>query len=361
MATSKDILVITSSSLDGIKVKKYLKPVSAHVVAGTNLFSDFLGGMTDVFGGRSDSYQKQLTSLYNEAIEKVKLASYEIGGNCIIGLSIDMDEISGKGKSMFMVTAIGTAVIIERDESEKFIEKTNEKFENVSVDKVDVLRTKKTIIKKAELDTLNLDETIWEFITVNQIDEVFVFLLKKLISVEGDKFNNGTSEIFYKNFVRYVDSLPEQKKINLVYNSIIEENSKIQNSLSNLIKDLNLFDFNKCMEILKNSDFEVKKIGLKISGFDKQFYNKQDKEDLHKILDYIKENFVELGTRTTKKQMLSSKEKEVWICECGKTNEFTYCSNCLNDIYGFKESDVKPKARISYIENKIELITELMN
>ena len=65
MATAKDILVVTSGTLDGIKIKRYLKPVSAHIVAGTNLFSDFMGGLTDVFGGRSQAYQKQLASLYS--------------------------------------------------------------------------------------------------------------------------------------------------------------------------------------------------------------------------------------------------------------------------------------------------------
>lgn len=114
MANPKDILVITTSSADGLKVKRYLKPVSSHIVAGTNFFSDFLGSFSDVFGGRSSSYQRQLTSLYNEAIEHIKVAAYEIGANCIMGLNIDMDEISGKGKSMFMLTAIGTAVILEK-------------------------------------------------------------------------------------------------------------------------------------------------------------------------------------------------------------------------------------------------------
>ena len=147
MANPKDILVITTSSADGIKIKKYLKPVSAHIVAGTNLFSDFFGGLTDVFGGRSQSYQKQLTSLYNEAIERIKIAAYELGANCIIGLSIDMDEISGKGKSMFMLTAIGTAVVLEKEVIEKSsLPSAKEKFENVGVDRINILRQKKDII-----------------------------------------------------------------------------------------------------------------------------------------------------------------------------------------------------------------------
>ncbi len=41
MVNPKDVLVITTSSTEGIKIKKYLNPVSAHIVAGTNLFSDF--------------------------------------------------------------------------------------------------------------------------------------------------------------------------------------------------------------------------------------------------------------------------------------------------------------------------------
>src|SRR3546814_9582215 len=65
------------------------------------------------------------------AIERVKYAAYEIGANCIVGLSIDMDEISGKGKSMFMLTAIGTAVIIEKEVGEKVLPKSDEKLENV--------------------------------------------------------------------------------------------------------------------------------------------------------------------------------------------------------------------------------------
>ncbi|MEZ7515735.1 YbjQ family protein [Flavobacterium frigidarium] len=142
MANLKDILVLTTSNTQGLTIVKHLKPVSAHLVAGTNIFSDFLGGLTDVFGGRSNSYQKQLSSLYDEAIELIKFNTYEIGGNCIIGLSIDMDEISGKGKSMFMLTAIGTAVVIQDEDKKLENSKANEKLENVGVERINNLRIK---------------------------------------------------------------------------------------------------------------------------------------------------------------------------------------------------------------------------
>lgn len=362
MANPKDILVITTSSADGIKVKRYLKPVSAHIVAGTNLFSDFLGGLTDVFGGRSQTYQKQLTSLYNEAIERIKIAAYEIGANCILGLSIDMDEISGKGKSMFMLTAIGTAVILEKENIEKSsLPSLAEKFENIGVDRINILRNKKNIIQKANSEDLVLSDEVWSFITANQVDEVFPYLLKKYSkAIASDEMNPGTSASFHKQLISYFEALPDNTKLDLLYNSIqTEQNEKLSLKLSEIIDELSLFDFERIMQLLKSDNFQIQKIGLRISEFDKQFYNKEDIKDLQTIKNYAKETFVERGKRSMKKQLLSSKEKEVWTCECGKTNDIdSNCSGCFKDINGFKLNEVKPSSVDNYIQEKISLIAE---
>ena len=363
MANPKDVLVITTSSVDGLKIKRYLKPVSAHIVAGTNLFSDFLGGMTDIFGGRSQTYQKQLISLYNEAIENIKFAAYEIGANCIVGLSIEMDEISGKGKSMFMLTALGTAVILENEITEKTASPKFEKYENVGVDRINILRNKKAIIEKANSGSLILNDDIWDFIITNQVDEVFPFLLKKYsVTLLNDHMNPGISEGFNKLLIGYIDALPEHKKLDILYNSINnEENEQIALKLSEIIRDLNLFDFNRSMQLLQSDNFQIQKRGVRVVTYDKPFYNKQDKHDLQTIRDLIKNTFVERGTRTTKKQLLSSKEKEVWTCECSKNNDIgAHCSGCSLDIYGFKSHEVKPLIADNYIKQKTDLISEFV-
>ena len=362
MAASKDVLVITTSSFEGLKIQKYLKPVSAHIVAGTNLFSDFFGGITDVFGGRSQTYQKQLTSLYNEAIEKVKFAAYEIGANCIIGLSIDMDEISGKGKSMFMLTAIGTAVIIEKEAIDKsLLPIISEKFEHVGVDRINMLRSKKQIILQANEDSLELKEDIWAFITANQIDELFPYLLKKYSeALANDNLDIGIN--YYKSLVSFVENLPEKKKLDLLYNSIhAEKNRKIILKLTKIIGDLFLFDFDRCMVMLQSNNFELQKIGLRIACYDKQFYNKQDIKDLKTLNEFVSATFIERGIRGVKKQLLSSKEKEIWTCECGKVNDMeSYCSACQKDINGFTSSEVKPAYVEHHIKQKIGLILEII-
>ncbi|MBO9199539.1 MULTISPECIES: YbjQ family protein [Niastella] len=362
MANPKDVLVITTSSAEGLKIKRYLKPVSAHIVAGTNLFSDFLGGLTDVFGGRSHTYQKQLTSLYNEAIERIKYAAYEIGSNCIVGLNIDMDEISGKGKSMFMLTAVGTAVILEKGEAEKAtMLKSDEKLENVGVDRINMLRNKRAIIEKAKSSILEINDDTWSFITTNQVDEVFPYLMKKFSeAISYDQTDPGISEKFYRQLIGYIDGLPEKNKLDLLYNGIkLEENDQIAFKLSQIIKELNLFEFNRIAEMLKSDNFQIQKRGVRIATYDRPFYSMHDKQDLQTIRTLLKDIFVERGKRSMKKQLLSSKEKEVWTCECGKTNDIDNdCSGCQQDIYGFKPKELKPGVADNYIEQKIELISE---
>lgn len=365
MANYKDILVVTTSSVEGFKVKKYLKPVTAHIVAGTNVFSDFFASFSDVFGGRSETYQKQLTSLYNEAIERVKYSAYELGANCIIGLKIDMDEISGKGKSMFMLTAVGTAVVLDK-EFASFENKTisNEKLENVGIDKIEILKTKKDIIKKANSNNLRLTEDIWNFITANQVSEIYPFLLKKFnVTIANGQMNPGSTEKFYQLFVRYLDNFPEDKKIELLYDSLMsEKNELLILKISDIIKELNLFDFNRILELLENNDFQKQKLAVKISTYNRSFYNKKDVEDLKILVEKINLIFKEKGIKTTKKQIFSSKEKEVWSCECGKINELEniYCSNCKQDIYGFKYDEMKPSFAVNLINEKINLISEFI-
>jgi uncharacterized protein YbjQ (UPF0145 family)/CDGSH-type Zn-finger protein len=367
MPNPKKVLVVTTSTIEGRKVKRHLKPVTAHIVAGTNVFSDIFASFSDFFGGRSGSYQRQLTSLYDEAIHKVKLAAYEIGANCVVGLSIDMDEISGKNKSMFMLTAIGTAIILEDAVNEPpVINDSDEKFENVSYERLDVLYRKKNLLKKANDQLFNLDDDQWQFITTNQVKEIFPFLLKCYQAIASGQLLNITIKEFYDKLLTYVSAFSDEARTVMLYESIINEtNERILSVLSSLINDTQLMDFNYVHQLLIHTDFQKQKIGLQIITYNKPFYNADDIKTLQGLTTVISENFKERGTKTTKKQMLSSKEKEIWVCECGKTNDIpgytAYCDNCTKDIYGFKATDVTPVKALTNLKTKIELISELIS
>lgn len=358
MVKPKDILATTASTLEGRKILNHLGPISSHVVAGTNLFSDFFASFSDVFGGRSTTYQKQLSSIYNEAIDKLKFSAYEIGANCIIGLKVDLDEISGKGKSMFMVTAIGTAVIIEMNERIDSVEDSKKKYENVSLENIRTLSRTKEIINQANEGSLALTDEIWEFITVNKVPELFPHIVGLLkMYMEREQYPQ-----FYDNIVNYIDIFPDEKKSELLYNSILNvENEEVVNQLCTIIEKLRLLDFKFIDEIIALEENKKRKLALRLLTYDKPYYNQVDVEKLKSYLELIKEKFPEKGVHSSKKGFLSSKDKEVWICECKTTNDFgTYCKNCFKDIYGFTSREISPPASIAILEEKINLISEFL-
>lgn len=107
-------MIITSTiDIKGFKITQYLGLVNVNVVIGVNFFSDFFASFTDVFGGYSDEYQSKLDKIYRDALNRLEVKANTMRANAIIGVHFDFDEISGKGKQMFMVTAYGTAVIVE--------------------------------------------------------------------------------------------------------------------------------------------------------------------------------------------------------------------------------------------------------
>src|SRR5699024_7379571 len=159
-----------------------------------------------------------------------------------------------------------------------------------------------------------------------------------------------------------IDALPEEKKLELLYAASKEaKDEALFQKLAKVIEELKLFDFDNVLDLLHNKDFTIQKYGIQIATFDKPFYNAQDVKDLKSISEFIRKSFTERGKRTTKKGILSSKEKDVWICECGKTNDIgKYCSGCEQDIYGFKKREIKPSLAVEYIEQKAELILEYL-
>ncbi|HEY1194791.1 YbjQ family protein [Flavobacterium sp.] len=355
MKKTKNVLAVTTSTVEGLKIQKYLKPISSHLVAGTNFFSDFFGGITDIIGGRSSTYQKQLTSLYDEAVENLKKNAVEIGANCIIGLHIDLDEISGKGKSMFMVSAIGTAVILEDMTLLK-----DELPHEISSEQIKNLNNKKKVLAQAKDNTLKITDDVWNLITVNQIIEVYPFVISKLqFEVENSM---PTLKEFRDSFLEYVESFDEVTKKKLLYDSLgKEENITLGKVLIGIVKDLYLLDFLKTMELIKSENLIFKKRGLMLLTFEKQYYNQNDIQELTKLISVIDSEFSERGKISSKKQLLSSKERQIWTCECNRENDLgSYCGSCFKDIYGFEKGELNPEQVVKHLEEKTQLITELI-
>ena len=112
MGTTRNILVTTTDTISGYRIAEYCDVVSANIVNGSSFFSDWKASITDIFGGQSGTYQRKLHKIYEEALRRLKDEAAERGANAIVGLKVDFGEVSGKDVQMFMVSAVGTAVVI---------------------------------------------------------------------------------------------------------------------------------------------------------------------------------------------------------------------------------------------------------
>lgn len=106
------MIVTTTNSIEGKRVKEYKGIVFGEVVSGVDFISDIAGSFRDFFGGRSKSYEDELAIGRTEALKELQQRALAQGANAVIGVKMDY-EVLGANGSMLMITASGTAVVIE--------------------------------------------------------------------------------------------------------------------------------------------------------------------------------------------------------------------------------------------------------
>ena len=105
------MILTTTSVIQGKTVRDYKGIVTGEAIVGANIFRDFFAGIRDIVGGRSGAYEKELQRAREIALEEMTDSALSQGANAVVGIDLDY-EVVGKGGSMLMVTACGTAVTI---------------------------------------------------------------------------------------------------------------------------------------------------------------------------------------------------------------------------------------------------------
>lgn len=106
------MIVTTTNNIEGKRILEYKGIVCGEVISGVDFIKDFAAGLTNFFGGRSKSYEDELIQAREGAIEELKQRAWQLGANAIVGIDIDY-EVLGQAGNMLMVTASGTAVLVE--------------------------------------------------------------------------------------------------------------------------------------------------------------------------------------------------------------------------------------------------------
>lgn len=106
------MILSTTQTLQGHNILQYYGIVTGETIIGANFVKDFFASITDVFGGRSSSYEGVLREAKDAAMKEMQQRAERLGANAIVGIDLDYETI-GQNGSMLMVTASGTAVRID--------------------------------------------------------------------------------------------------------------------------------------------------------------------------------------------------------------------------------------------------------
>lgn len=105
------MLLTTTPSIEGHPIREYRGIISAETIIGANFVKDFFARITDVFGGRSGSYERVLREGKETALAELTKEAQRLGANAVVGVKLDYEAVGASG-SMLMVVASGTAVVI---------------------------------------------------------------------------------------------------------------------------------------------------------------------------------------------------------------------------------------------------------
>ena len=72
------MIITTTPHIEGKQITQYKGIVFGEVISGVNFIKDFAAGLTNIFGGRSGSYEGELIEAREKALAKMEQDADEI-------------------------------------------------------------------------------------------------------------------------------------------------------------------------------------------------------------------------------------------------------------------------------------------
>ena len=106
------MIITTTPGIEGRTITRYLGVITGEAILGANVFKDLFAGIRDIVGGRSATYERELQRARDIALKELEERALAVGANAVVGVDLDY-EVLGQGNGMLMVSASGTAVLVE--------------------------------------------------------------------------------------------------------------------------------------------------------------------------------------------------------------------------------------------------------
>ncbi|MFZ5974356.1 MAG: YbjQ family protein [Bacillota bacterium] len=368
---NSQLIITTTDRIENQKIEKYIGIVSERIVVGAGMFSEFFASFTDVFGGRSQKFEDRLHELHKYLMVSLTKKARELRADAIVGLHIDIDEISGKATQMFMISGVGTAVRLSGDAS----------FDSAS--RVDGYALESEVCKIKYLDQLDALNRITDQSAPiqEQYAEEYYSLLSGLtryaIQIPLDFLFN----VFFNFYMHYNEPIELSPMIEYLQNC---DAAEIYHAFLISLKNLSEESLNKLsIKVYANPSFSRLFNELPVPPYEviipmvedipphlwertvfpllfsyKSEYNMNDIEPINEIILSLQKEQFPVVWRTEQ----SGYTKKT-VCVCGTaitTAQTSTCTNCQSDKFGFSKraygmrSDV-----IEHLKCVIQTITAL--
>lgn len=106
------MIITTTPAIEGKRITRYCGVVAGEAILGANVFKDMFAGIRDLVGGRSATYERELQRARDIAMRELQQRAQAAGANAVVGVDLDY-EVLGRDNGMLMVSASGTAVVVE--------------------------------------------------------------------------------------------------------------------------------------------------------------------------------------------------------------------------------------------------------
>jgi uncharacterized protein YbjQ (UPF0145 family) len=346
--------VTTTPSIEGWEIDAYLGPLAVHRVAGTGIFSDVFADFSDFFGGRSESYRHQLESLYSEAVTSILRQAEMRGGNFVVGLRVDFDEISGKGKQMFMLVMTGTAVRA-RQTSARILEPDLEGAA-VTGDEVAAVMGEQRLI--AQLGTGSaLESKDWEFLASRRVSEAISYAVRLLPLKPSTVDDQPEDRVQRESIYYYLRSLPAEVVSDAIYATLEADSANRSKALAAL-QELNLLRYDLVLKLLGSASPDTRHAALQSIAGSAHIYRADHMHTIGAIIDQLSSAFAPRATTMRKSTFGGDKPK--WLCVCENwVSPGETCGRCFRNQLGFRQNDLSPDRAREILAARLQALKEI--
>lgn len=348
-----NIIVTTTDRIENCNVTGYLGILRSSVVVGNEI------ALTDFFSDQTRKYNRKLDSVYNKALQEIKLKAQAVGADAVIGLHSEFEEIFAKGKTRFIVSLLGTAVRLNQCNS-------IDKKQGGGVSQFDLRRTQLSLSLARKLQNPNFTPSVndWDNIQRYALHDLALPLYKRYLVLASETIGNTSpseKKLFLDSFIPFLQDIEYASAVNVVYS----DTQTAPYVFKDVVKSCNLFHPEKICSMLSA---ENKHTVISLLDCDKPYYTEEDLKYMTVISEYL-DNLPDTGKYIEGREGLFSKTGTLLVCERGHTSAVELGGHCKSliegsgaicnlNVKGITEDEV---AAIKSYKEKIEILKGLVN